>query len=62
MRVVRTRPQDSSLPLHRLLSRQHAHRGKVNTAPTRPIPRPGNKPTLSTVGACQFARTVDAPP
>ena len=34
MRLVRTRVKDFLLPLHRLLSREHADSGKVNTAPT----------------------------
>ena len=34
MRFVRTRAEDSLLPLHGLLSGEHAHRREVNTVPT----------------------------
>src|SRR5690242_14930582 len=58
-RFVRTRPQDSLLPLHRLLSREHAHGGKVNTAPPQTHSAPRQQAYTQDRSSYQFAGPVE---
>jgi hypothetical protein len=61
MRFVRTGAEDSWLPLHRLLAREHAHGGKVNTAPTQTHAATGQQAYTQYRSSYQFAGTVKRP-
>src|ERR1051326_26702 len=59
MRLVRTCIKDSLLPLHRLLSREHAHSREVNTPPTQTHSATRQQAYTKYRLSYQFAGTVE---